>query len=68
MESNKPQTYEEFAKCLASAGVFSALYLDMGAQSYSLWRERESDDVKEIHPKIDKWVYATNYLNFFWVD
>ena len=68
MESKKPQTYEEFAKCLASAGVFSALYLDMGGQSYSLWRERESDDVKEIHPKTDKWVYATNYLNFFWVD
>jgi hypothetical protein len=40
----------------------------MGGQSYSLWRERESDDVKEIHPKTDKWVYATNYLNFFWVD
>lgn len=68
MESKKAQTYEEFAKCLASADVFSALYLDMGGQSYSLWRERESDDVKEIHPKTDKWVYATNYLNFFWVD
>ena len=68
MESKVEQTYEEFAKCLASANVFAALYLDMGDQSYSLWRERESDDLQDIHPKTDKWVYATNYLNFLWVN
>lgn len=68
MESKSAVTYKEFAQSLLEAGVYAALYLDMGDMSYSLWRDKVDGDEQILHPKHDNLKFATNFLHFYWVD
>ena len=68
IDSKNELTLGQFASKLQEEGVYSALYLDIGDQSYSLWREYPDSTMLAIHPASDSTRYATNYLVFHWVD
>jgi hypothetical protein len=64
VESKNKLTLEEFSNELLESGVHSAIYLDMGAMSYSVWREYSNDSIMIIHPVNNMTKFATNYLRF----
>ena len=64
VESKVKLTLEEFSDELVKSGVYSAIYLDMGAMNYSVWREYSNDSIKTLHPFNNMTKYATNYLRF----
>ena len=64
VESKNVLTMEEFSNELVESGVYSAIYLDMGAMRYSVWREYSNDSIMTIHPVNNMTKFATNYLRF----
>ncbi len=68
VDSKENLTMSEFAAKLYNAGMFSALYLDMGTMRHSRWRAKDGDPMIDIHPSNDTTKYATNYLMFFFID
>ena len=64
VESKVNLTLEEFSDELVKSGIYSAIYLDMGAMNYSVWREYSNDSIKTLHPVNNMTKYATNYLRF----
>ena len=64
VESKNKLTLEEFSNELLESGVHSAIYLDIGAMSYSVWREYSNDSIMIIHPVNNITKFATNYLRF----
>lgn len=67
VDSKEELTMNEFALKLQNAGIFSALNLDMDTM-YSKWREKEDDEMIDIHPADDSTQFATNYLLFHFLD
>lgn len=65
VDSRGAVEYEEFVSRLTRYGVTHALYLDMGSGwNHSWWRDNNGD-VHEIHPRIDKCRYCTNWITFY---
>lgn len=64
VESKNMLTLDEFSNELVLSGVYSAIYLDMGSMSYSVWREYSNESIKTIYPVNNMTKYATNYLRF----
>lgn len=65
VDSRGEVEYEEFVRRLVEYGVTQALYLDMGSGwNHSWWRD-DNGDVHEIHPRIEKCRYCTNWITFY---
>lgn len=65
VDSREAVEYAQFVDQLEGYGVTEALYLDMGAGwNHSWWRDVD-DSVHEIHPRLDKSRYCTNWITFY---
>ena len=65
VDSRESVEYGQFVDMLEAYGVTEALYLDMGAGwNHSWWRGADST-VHEIHPRLDKGRYCTNWITFY---
>lgn len=65
VDSRGSVEYEVFVRRLVGYGVTHALYLDMGSGwNHSWWRD-DKGEVHEIHPRIDKCRYCTNWITFY---
>lgn len=65
VDSREAVEYSDFVDMLERYGVNEALYLDMGAGwNHSWWRDAEGT-VHEIHPRLDKSRYCTNWIVFY---
>lgn len=65
VDSRGAVEYNEFVDRLVKYGVTQALYLDMGSGwNHSWWRDK-GGKVHEIHPRIDKCRYCTNWITFY---
>lgn len=65
VDSQGSVLYSTFVQRLVNYGVTHAIYLDMGSGwNHSWWRD---DDglTHEIHPRIDKCRYCTNWITFY---
>ena len=64
VDSREAVPYAEFVSMLLNYGVDDALYLDMGSGwNHSWWRDA-AGSIHEIHPRIEKSRYCTNWLTF----
>ena len=67
VDSREAVEYARFVDLLEQYGVTEALYLDMGAGwNHSWWRDADGT-VHEIHPRLDKSRYCTNWITFYMV-
>lgn len=65
VDSREAIEYAQFVDLLEQYGVTEALYLDMGAGwNHSWWRDADGT-VREIHPRLDKSRYCTNWITFY---
>ena len=65
VDSRGTVSYEQFVRLLVAYGVDQALYLDMGSGwNHSWWRD-SAGKTHEIHPRIDKCRYCTNWITFY---
>ena len=65
VDSREAVEYADFVDMLERYGASEALYLDMGAGwNHSWWRDADGS-VHEIHPRIDKSRYCTNWITFY---
>ena len=65
VDSREAVEYSDFVDMLERYGVNEALYLDMGAGwNHSWWRDADGT-VHEIHPRLDKSRYCTNWIVFY---
>lgn len=65
VDSRGSVEYDEFVRRLVNYGVTHALYLDMGSGwNHSWWRD-DNGAVHEIHPRIEKCRYCTNWITFY---
>ena len=65
VDSRGSVEYDEFVHRLVNYGVTHALYLDMGSGwNHSWWRDNKGT-VHEIHPRIEKCRYCTNWITFY---
>lgn len=65
VDSRQAVEYADFVDMLEHYDVTEALYLDMGSGwNHSWWREADGT-VREIHPRIDKSRYCTNWIVFY---
>ena len=66
VDSRDAVPYEQFVAMLLTYAVDDALYLDMGSGwNHSWWRENDGS-IREIHPRIAKSRYCTNWLTFYY--
>lgn len=64
VDSRGSVEYDEFVRRLLNYGVTHALYLDMGSGwNHSWWRDNDGT-VHEIHPRIEKCRFCTNWITF----
>ena len=65
VDSRQDVEYADFVDMLERYGVSEALYLDMGSGwNHSWWRDADGS-VHEIHPRLDKSRYCTNWIVFY---
>lgn len=65
VDSREAVEYAQFVDQLEAYGVTEALYLDMGAGwNHSWWRDVDNS-THEIHPRLDKSRYCTNWITFY---
>ncbi len=65
VDSRGSVEYDEFVRRLVNYGVTHALYLDMGSGwNHSWWRDT-GGEVHDIHPRIEKCRYCTNWITFY---
>ena len=61
-DATRFMSFGEFIRLLLDAGIYDALYMDMGGCNYSWYREYASEDATFIHP--DPNPSETNWLVF----